>query len=61
MDEVLKVAGEMHRLRGAFQTCEMSCAATPKGSLLSKDSEFVSIAKAGNCFPAVLKIVQINE
>lgn len=58
---VLKVAGEMHRLRGAFQISEMSSSATPKGCQLSKHSEFVSIAKVGNYFPAVLTYAEVDE
>lgn len=61
LHEVLKVAGERHRLRGAFQACEMSSSGTPKGCQLSKHSEFVSIAKVGKYFPAVLKYVQVCE
>jgi len=61
MDEILKVVGEMHRLRGVFQTVGMSSSASPKGCQVSNHSEFGSIAKVGKCFPVVLKYAQVYE
>lgn len=61
MEEILKVAGEMHRPRGVFQTGGMSSSTSSKGCQVSKHSEFGSIAKVGKCFPAVLKYVQVYE